>query len=150
MDEAIAPPRKEALMSSCTANIIRDVNQGKHVTLSGVPELALARAVLEYAVHAAGSEVVFDPASAPDLVDYLTVTATSALDGAAIGAGLGAAIGLILERPGPGAAIGLFLGLLAGMARGADRVERGWRVRAIRDGDGVPNVTVGLLESPWT
>lgn len=30
---------------------------------------------------------MFDPASAPGLVDYLTVTAASALDSAAIGAG---------------------------------------------------------------
>jgi hypothetical protein len=86
---------------SRTANIISDVQQGKHVTLRGAPDLALARTVLEYAVRAAGSEVVFDPASAPDLVDYLTVTAASALDSAAIGTGLGAALGLSSNAPRP-------------------------------------------------
>ncbi len=136
-------------MPSRTEAIVRCVDQGGLVTLRGVQGLALARAVLEYAVRAAGYDVAFDPDSAADLVDYLAVTGASGLEGATVGAGLGAALGLLFERPTQGAVLGLGLGLLAGLAHGADRVERGWRVRAVREIDGAPTVTLGLLESGW-
>ena len=137
-------------MSSRTETIIGEVHQGKLVTLRGAQGLALARVVLQQAVRAAGAELVFDPQSAADLIDYLTVAASSALDGVTAGAGIGAVLGLLARRPAQGAAIGSGLGLLAGLARGVDRVERGWRVRAIRDRDGAPSVTLGLSESTWT
>src|SRR5262245_12422727 len=110
-------------MSSRAGTIINDINKGKLVTLRGAHGLALARVVLQQAVRAAGAQLVFDPQSAADLIDYLTVAGTSALDGATMGAGIGAALGLLVKRPAQGAAIGMGLGLLGGLARGADRVE---------------------------
>ena len=141
---------KETSMSSRAGTIISDINQGKLVTLRGAHGLALARVVLQEAVRAAGARFVFDPQSAADLIDYLTVAGTSALDGATLGAGVGAVLGLLVKRPAQGAAIGMGLGLLGGLARGADRVQGGWRVRAIRGSDGAPNVTLGLSGSTWT
>ena len=117
--------------------------------LRGFQALALARQALEHAVLGAGYSVTFDAASTPDLVDYLTVTAVSGIEGATLGAGLGSLIGLLFGRPGAGAAIGAGLGLAAGAARGVERVERGWRVRALREIDGTPSVTIHALEAAW-
>lgn len=118
------------------------------ITLHGYQALALVREAIEHAVQAAGCRVVFLPDSAPDLVDYLTVTATSGLEGAVLGGGLGGLLGLLFDRPGTGAAIGASIGLLAGAARGLDRVEQGWRVRAIRELDGTPTVTIHGQATP--
>jgi hypothetical protein len=128
-----------------TTNIIRRIDQEGTVTLRGLHSLTLARAVLEHAVQGAGYAITFDPTSSADLVDYLTVAATSGVEAATIGAGLGGLIGLLFGRPGAGAAIGAGLGLAAGAARGIERVERGWRVRAVRELDGTPSVTIHSL-----
>jgi hypothetical protein len=131
--------------STTTNAIIRRIDHEGAITMRGLHSLAVARAVLDQAVRSAGYSVTFDPASSADLVDYLTVTAASGLEGATIGAGLGTLVGLLFGRPGPGAAIGAGLGLIAGAARGVERVEHGWRVRAVREIDGTPSVTIHAL-----
>ena len=128
-----------------TTAIIDRINHEGGVTLHGLHALYVARGLLEQAVRAAGYAVTFDPASSADLVDYLTATALSGIEGAAIGAGVGTFIGILVGRPGAGAAFGAGLGLLVGATRGIDRVERGWRVTAVREVDGTPIVTIRTL-----
>lgn len=116
-------------------------------TLYGPEGLFQARRVIEGVLSSAGCSITFDPASEPDLVDYLTVTTVSSLEGATLGAGFGALLGLLLERPVAGAALGAGLGLLAGASRGVQRVERGWRVRAVREINGAPRVTISPVKA---
>jgi hypothetical protein len=127
-------------------DIVHHIEQGGVVALRGVQELELARTLLKHAVRGAGYSLVFDPESTGDLADYLTVSGMSALEGAITGASVGAVVDLLVDGQSSAAAFGLVLGLLAGIARGVDRVERGWRVRAVRDADGAPCVTIRLLE----
>ncbi len=128
------------------AALSRRINAGEAVTLRGTQSLLMARRLLEHALSSAGYAITFDPESAPDLVDYLTVSADTGLEFAAIGAGVGTLIGLAFDRPAAGAAIGAGLGLAAGAARGVESVRLGWRVRAIRGADGTPSVTIRALE----
>ncbi len=130
---------------SLTTAIMRRVDQDGAVNLTGHESLALARAVLEHAVRSAGYEIAFDSSSAPDLIDYLTVTTTSGLEGAALGSGLGALVGLLVGRPMSGATIGAAVGFAAGAVRGVARVRAGWRVRAVRELDGTPSITIHAL-----
>ncbi|MCC7536888.1 MAG: hypothetical protein IT379_11775 [Deltaproteobacteria bacterium] len=88
---------------------------------------------------------MFDPGSAPELVDYLTITASSGLRGAAIGAGVGGLVGLAFGRPLAGAVAGGGVGLVAGAAHGVNKVARGWRVRAVYDANGEPTVAIHAL-----
>ena len=139
--------REEVTMPVTTMEqIIRRIHQDGAVTMRGLDSLAIARAVLDYGVRAAGCKITFDPRSTPDLVDYLTVTATSGLEGAAVGAAIGAIIGLIIGQPRLASAIGVGLGLLAGSSRGLNRIEQGWRVRAVREIDGTPLVTIHKMD----
>lgn len=144
-------PRKEPQESKMTnrspAAMVNHINQGGAVVLRGARQLVLARTLVEHALEASGYTLTFDAESASDLVDYLTVSGLSGLEGAAMGAGLGAAIGLLFGRSAQGAALGLGLGLIAGIARGIDRVECGWRVRAVWELDGIPSVTIRKLEA---
>lgn len=135
----------EASTRSMT-EIVRRIKQGETVALRGVNELAQARALLQHAVAAAGYSLAFDPESAPDLIDYLAVSGAAGLDGAIAGVGLGALAGLVFGRPGDLACFGFAIGLLVGISRGINRVDRGWRIRAIRDADGAPHVTIRALE----
>lgn len=95
----------------------------------------------------AGYSITFDPTSEPDLIDYLTVTTVSGLEGAIAGGGLGALIGLLFRQPAAGAAIGAALGGFAGAERGLQRVNSGWRVRAVRELNGAPVVTIDALRT---
>jgi hypothetical protein len=95
----------------------------------------------------AGCAITFDPASAPDLVDYLSVTTISGLEGATLGAGLGGLLGLLFGRAALGAAIGGGIGLLVGGERGIGRVKAGWRIRAVRELDGLPRITIHALRT---
>jgi len=128
------------------SEIVRRIEQGETVALRGVNELAQARALLQHAVASSGYGLAFDPESAPDLLDYLAVSGAAGLDGALAGASLGALAGRVFGRPNDLADLGFVIGLLAGIARGSDRVDRGWRVRVIRDPDGAPRVMIRALE----
>jgi hypothetical protein len=134
------------MQTKSIAEIVRRIEQGGTIALQGVEELAQARAVLQRAVQRAGYSLAFDPDSAPDLLDYLTVSGASGINVAISGASLGVLAGLIVGRAGDLAALGFALGLLVGISKGVDRVERGWRVRAIRGPDGEPTVTIRSLE----
>lgn len=131
-----------------TSLILSHINTHGAVAIRGVNALYIAREALEYAVRSAGYTITFDPSSAPDMIDYLTVAAVSGVEGAALGASVGGLIGLLLGKAGPGVAIGAGLGALAGVARGVDRVERGWRVRAVWDQTGAAHVTIHALGAP--
>jgi len=127
------------------AHLARTLDQYGSITVHGPEGLVLARRAIERALSQAGCEITFDPASAPDLVDYLTVTTVSGIEGATLGAGLGVLLGLLVDRPATGLALGAGLGLVAGASRGVQRVETGWRVRAVRELDGVPRITINAL-----
>jgi hypothetical protein len=125
--------------------IIQRVAAGEALTLRGPQAVEFAQRLLAQAVHSAGYAVTFDPDSSPDLVDYLAVTAVEAVGAAALLGGLGALLGLLFGRPALGATIGTGVGLAAGAARGFQNVQRGLRVRAVRELDGTPNVTIHRL-----
>lgn len=129
------------------SQLVRALNDHGGITIYGPQGLALARRAIEQVLAQSGCAITFDPASAPDLVDYLTVTTVSGLEGAIAGAGLGALVGLLFKQPVAGAAIGGTLGGLAGAGRGIHRVESGWRVRAVRELDGAPVVTISALRA---
>lgn len=135
---------KKQTISNAT-QLVHALEQHGTVTLYGPQGLVLARQAIEQIMKQAGYGITFDPASAPDLVDYLTVTTVSGLEGAIAGAGLGALVGLLFNQPAAGAAIGAGLGGLAGVGRGVQRVKTGWRVRAVRELDGAPVVTINAL-----
>jgi hypothetical protein len=125
--------------------LVRTLNQYGAVTLYGTNGLVAARRAIEHALAQAGCAITFEPASAPDLVDYLTVGTVSGIEGAALGAGLGALLGLLVDRPAAGLALGAGIGLVAGANRGVERVQSGWRVRAVRELDGLPCITINAL-----
>lgn len=129
------------------SQLVRALNDHAGITIYGPQGLVLARRAIEQVLAQSGCEITFDPASAPDLVDYLTVTTVSGLEGALAGAGLGALVGLLFNQPAAGAAIGAGLGGLAGAGRGLQRVESGWRVRAVREINGVPVITFNALKA---
>ena len=127
------------------AQIVRAITQHGAITISGQQGLMLARQAIELAMAQAGLRVTFDPASAPDLVDYLTVATLSGLEGAIAGGGLGAFLGLLFRQPVVGAAVGAGIGGLLGAGRGVQRVRIGWRVRAVREVNGQPFITISSL-----
>lgn len=135
---------KKQTISNAT-QLVRALEQHGALTIHGPQGLVLARQAIEQVMRQAGYGITFDPASAPDLVDYLTVTTVSGIERAIAGAGLGALVGLLFKQPAAGAAIGAGLGGLAGAGRGIQRVEIGWRVRAVRELDGAPVVTINAL-----
>lgn len=135
---------KKQTISNAT-QLVRALEQHGALTIYGPQGLVLARQAIEQVMTQAGYGITFDPGSAPDLVDFLTVTTASGIEGAIAGAGLGALVGLLFKQPAAGAAIGAGLGGLAGARRGIQRVESGWRVRAVRELDGAPVVTINAL-----
>lgn len=132
-------------MISNAQQLVRALEQNGTLTIYGPQGIVLARQAIEQVMKQAGYGITFDPASAPDLVDYLTVTTVSGIEGAIAGAGFGVLVGLLFKQPAAGAAIGAGLGGLAGAGRGIQRVESGWRVRAVRELDGSPVVTINAL-----
>jgi hypothetical protein len=131
---------------SNTPQLFRALKQDDALIVYGPNGLVLARQAIEQVMKEAGCRITFDPGSAPDLVDYLTVTTVSGLQGAIAGAGLGLLVGLLFRQPSAGAAIGAGLGGLVGAERGVRRVESGWRVRAVRELNGTPVITINALK----
>ena len=129
------------------ARALQTLTQDGTVILHGDNGLAVARRVIEHVVAQAGCAIRFAPSSAPDLVDYLTVTTVSSIEGAILGAGLGSLVGRLVGRPKAGLAIGAGIGLVGGASRGVQRVHAGWRVQALRELDGVPSITISAFET---
>ncbi|MBM4779312.1 MAG: hypothetical protein GQE15_16520 [Archangiaceae bacterium] len=127
--------------------VVRALAEHSTITMYGPQGLVLARRAIEQIMTQAGYGITFDPTSEPDLIDYLTVTTVSGLEGAIAGGGLGALIGLLVRQPAAGAAIGAVLGGFAGAERGLQRIESGWRVRAVRELNGAPVVTIDALRT---
>lgn len=123
-------------------SIVSLVSSEGGALVTGPGALIAARRTLQLAMDELGVAIVFDPASDPDLIDFLTITTAGALEGAALGAAIGLAIGLIADSPGTCAAAGAAIGGVAGAARGGRRIREGWRVRAVRDGSGAPIIFI--------
>lgn len=111
-------------------------------TLVGPHAIVTAQQTLSLAMRELGVAIVFDPGSAPDLVDALGVPAADAIQFAAAGATLGLLIGVFAGNPAAWAGAGALVGSVGGAARGAQRVREGWRVRAVRDARGMPHISI--------
>ena len=122
--------------------LVRLINTEGAIVLRGTQQLRALRAAIEEAMKAAGFAVTFDPTSEAELVDYLTVSALSGLEAAAIGSAIGLLIGLVFGGGKEAAVAGLAIGATVGVARGIEKVHHGWRVRARRDDDGEPVLEV--------
>jgi hypothetical protein len=112
------------------------------LVVQGYSAVQTLREAIQFAMRETGYHITFEPGSDPELVDYLTVAGTSGVEWAAGGAVVGTLLGLLCERPGVGAAIGMGLGAAVGVAQGIHRVEQGWRIRAIHVGHRIPQVTI--------
>ena len=125
--------------------LFKQIETAGSLVVQGYSAVQTLRDAIQYAIREAGYELSFDPGSDPELVDYLTVAATSGLEWAAGGAALGSLVGLIFDRPGLGAAIGAGFGAAAGVAKGIHRVDQGWRIHAVHLPNRMPYVTVNAL-----
>jgi hypothetical protein len=110
------------------------------VAYRGLESLALTRLIVHELVHVAGYEFVYDPSSAPDLLDVLAVAGVSTSSGATLGGGIGLLIGLIFRAPVQGALVGAALGAAAGAYRGSVAIQSGLRLRACWIAPGVPEM----------
>jgi hypothetical protein len=122
--------------------LFKQIETAGSLVIQGSKAVQTLREAIPFAMREAGYHITFEPESDPELVDYLTVAGTSGLEWAAGGAAVGALLGLLCQRPGTGAAIGLGLGTAVGVARGIHRVKQGWRIRAIHVAHRVPQVTI--------
>src|ERR1700712_2852255 len=120
-------------MSKTALTIVRQLETSSSLVLRGAAALHALRGAIEVVGREAGIKVVFDPASDPTLVDYLTVASVQGLEGAAKGALIGLFIGALAGKPEVGLLLGAGLGGATGVARGVHQVQKGWRVRAVRD-----------------
>lgn len=125
--------------------LVRLLEQHGSVILHGPQALVLARQAIEQTMKRTGFGITFHPDSAPELVDYLTIPTVSGLEGAIAGAGVGLLLGILFRQPAAGVALGAGLGGIAGVGRGVQRVREGWRVRAVREVDGSPVVTINAF-----
>jgi hypothetical protein len=122
--------------------VLDQVQLHGRVTLMGANAVVTAHHTLRLAMRELGVAIVFDPSSAPDLIDALAIPAVDALEMAAAGATIGLAIGILAGNPAAWAGAGAVIGGVGGAARGAQRVQAGWRVRAVRDARGVPVISI--------
>ncbi|WIG97982.1 DUF1269 domain-containing protein [Myxococcus sp. SDU36] len=111
----------------------------------GYQSLQTVREAIQLAVREAGYQITFDPGSAPELVDYLLVAGPQGIEKAAQGALLGALVGLLFDNPKLGATIGAGLGAAKGLQEGIQKVEHGWRIRAIHDEYRNPVITIDAV-----
>lgn len=114
---------------------------------SGWQDVERLRMLLSTAYRAAGVSIVFDPASDPQLRDYLLVGAASAVEHAAVGTVIGGMLGALLGDVRAGMAVGALVGVGAGVARGVATVNDGWRIYASWAPDGTPFAYVRRFES---
>lgn len=122
--------------------LFQQIESRGSLVLQGYSWLHRLREAIQLAVQQAGYGISFDPTSAPDLIDYLTVAGTTGLDGALKGAFFGMLVGTLFDEPKLGAAVGAALGGGVGVSQGVQAVEQGWRIRAIRTADDSPHITI--------
>ena len=126
-----------------TQQLIRQVEQGA-VVLRGARQLLLLQNALRELMTRSGFTMTFDPTSAPDLVDTRTIPLRRGVQRGLAGAVLGLVVGALMGRPGIGAAVGAGIGGSIGVVEGLGDVKRGWRIRAVRDANGVPLFEIGV------
>lgn len=122
--------------------VLDRVQQHGRATLVGANAVVTAHQTLRLAMQELGVAIVSDPSSSPDLIDALGIPAADALQMAAAGATIGLLIGAFAGNPAAWAGAGALIGGVGGAARGAQRVQDGWRVRAVRDARGVPVISI--------
>jgi hypothetical protein len=129
-------------LSIHTRSLLTAISTRGSTALYGLDSLVLAREVFLELVSVSGYQLVFDPSSAPDLLDILGVAGLGALEGALLGGGLGSLLGAVLGYPAHGLILGAALGGLAGGSRGMNAIHRGLRVRVTWLTPGFPEVVV--------
>jgi hypothetical protein len=129
--------------------LIGNVNQRGTVVFRGVANVVAARRALEHLVRSRGLVVSFDPRSAPDLRDYLFMSAYRATDFAIVGSVLGFTAGLLVGAPRAVSSLGRVIGAAVGAVAGFEKVRAGWRLRAAWDADGQPVVAISSLRN-WS
>jgi len=127
--------------------LLRQVETTGSLVVRGYSQLQTVRQAISLALKQSGYEITFDPESHPELVDYLTVSGMSGLEGAATGALIGSLLGTLFKRPGLGAALGAGVGAAAGVMNGVNRVDQGWRIKAIRAPDQTPVITINAVRT---
>lgn len=125
--------------------LIQEIGETGTLVARGYSSLQTVRQAIALVIQQSGYEITFDPGSHPDLVDYLTVAGTTALESAASGAFLGALVGALFGRPKLGAALGAGAGAGVGVWQGIHRVEQGWRIHAVRAPDQSPVITINAM-----
>jgi len=128
--------------NSQTKALVRRLETEQKVVIRSAQQLTALREALLDIISRSGYAIEFDPTSDKDLVDYLAVGAARSLEGAAVGVLAGALVGAMFGAPKEGAKVGGLIGTIFGLANGIDRVERGWRIHAVRTPHGAPLVTV--------
>lgn len=113
--------------------LIELTNSYAAVALEGWQAFMTLREVLYTVERDLGIQLILDPESDADLVDYLGIVGPRTAEGALTGAGIGSLVGLAFRAVPQFVVAGAILGGLLGMAHGAQRVESGWRVRIYYD-----------------
>jgi hypothetical protein len=126
--------------------IIDHIEKTGEIVLRGAAALSALHEAVTSLREAIGLELVFDPESDPQLVDYLVTAGMGATKGAVAGGLLGLLLGALFRNPAAGAALGAAIGGVAGAAEGAARADRGWRIRAVYDRTGQPLIEVEVLD----
>lgn len=121
-----------------------DVARHGAIVVRGISNLVMLKQVLDRLVDSAGFQLTFDPASAPELRDYLHVGSRSAIDGAALGSALGFLVGLLVGEPKALAGLGAVVGGARGALDGVNRVRAGWRLCATWDASSEPVVVISV------
>ncbi|MBN8471109.1 DUF1269 domain-containing protein [Corallococcus exiguus] len=128
--------------NAAALKLFTQVEQTGRIVLRGHSSLQAAREAIALAIRQSGHAITFDPGSSPELVDYLMVAVVDGADAAVQGAFWGMLVGMLFERPTLGAAIGAGLAGGFGVTQGLQRVEQGWRIRAVRTADQTPVLTI--------
>ncbi len=115
------------------------------LVFTGWKEINQLQSMLTVAYRSVGAQVVFDPASDPELRDYLMVGAMDAFQHAALYSLIGGLLGILFGNVRAGMALGTAVGAATGVARGVASVDAGWRVRVEWAANGMPLAQVNRL-----
>src|SRR5690349_18275608 len=122
--------------------IVHRLQDQGSLILRGAAALRSLREAIALASRQLDLSLIFDPASDPQLVDYLGIVAVEVTGEALDMALVGLLVGSLFGRAALGVAIGAGIGAGMGLVRGLDRVSAGWRIVAVRDRRGIPLLTV--------
>lgn len=108
---------------------------------AGPLAVAQAKQFVDQLMAQSGVHFVVDKDSDPTVLDVVGVVGYSSLSGAVPGAVAGGLLGLLFGRSEAGFAIGAVVGGAIGAATGVQKLDAGWRIRAVRDALGQPHFT---------